>query len=116
MAAKPIHIRNDICIAMSNYNKAQEHNFIAIDSFIVNAILSDAYTSDHELAQLSMSSLSTVKRSINRLCVFGILQKHISKTNQKALTVNAQFLEQFLDQYFYSSPTQVTLGSDFAHV
>ena len=103
MTKSPVYIKDDICIAMSNYNESQHRYFITIDSYVVCAVLSGAYTSDHELARLSMSSLSTVKRSINKLCNFGILQKHISKTNQKALTVNHQHLEKFLNQYFYST-------------
>ena len=100
---KSIYMRNDICAAMSNYNESHRRYFITIDSFVVCAVLSNAYTTDHELARLSMSSLSTVKRSINKLCDFGILKKHISKINQKALTVNIQSLSSFLSKYSNSS-------------
>lgn len=97
-----IHLHNDIGTAMSNYNKLHGRYFITIDSFIVCAVLSDAYTTDQELAQLSMSSLSTVKRSINRLCSFGLLNKHISHTNQKTLTINEPQLRNFTHNYLHS--------------
>lgn len=100
MINKAINMRSDICTAMSNYNKVHGRYFITIDSFIACTILSDAYTTDCELASLSMSSLSTVKRSINKLCDFGILKKHISKTNQKDLEVNQSALERFINNYF----------------
>lgn len=108
MTENPIYMRDDICFAMSNYNKTQKHYFLAVDSFIACVILSNAYTTDHKLAHLSMSSLSTVKRSINRLCDFGLVEKHLSKTNQKTITVNHKFLDAFLNQYFYAEPYYTT--------
>lgn len=98
-----INIRTDVGVSMSNYNKEHGHHFITIDSFIMCVILSNAYTTDQELSKLSMSSLSTVKRSINRLCNFGLATKHISSTNQKTLTVNEQKFDSFINQYFYES-------------
>jgi hypothetical protein len=98
---------------MLNYNQAHGRYFITIDSFIACAILSDAYTTDYELANLSMSSLSTVKRSINKLCEFGIVEKHISKTNQKTLLISSTHLEAFLNQY---SNTKPIYESSVAHV
>jgi hypothetical protein len=104
MTEKVIYMRDDIGIAMSNYNKAHGRHFITIDSFVMCVILSDAYTTDHELAKLSMSSLSTVKRSINRLCDFGLIKKHISNINQKTLTVNQSSFDSFINSYFNAEP------------
>jgi hypothetical protein len=102
-----IDMRGDIGIAMSNYNKAHGRYFITIDPFITCAVLANAYTTDKELAHISMSSLSTVKRSINRLCDFGILKKHISKINEKTLAVNHEALTSFLNQYSEGSVAHV---------
>ena len=106
-----IHLHNDIGTAMSNYNKLHGRHFITIDSFIICALLSDAYTTDQELAQLSMSSLSTVKRSINKLCNFGLINKHLSHTNQKTLTINEPQLHTFIRTYINSC----ILESSVAH-
>lgn len=102
-----IHTRGNIGIAMSNYNKTHGHYFITIDPFIICTVLEDAYTTDQELAHISISSLSTVKRSINRLCDFGILKKHISKINEKTLSVDNEALTSFLSQYSEGSVVHV---------
>lgn len=102
-----IHTRGNIGVAMSNYNKTHGHYFITIDPFIICAVLEGAYTTDQELAHISISSLSTAKRSINRLCDFGILKKHISKINEKTLTVDHEVLTNFLSQYLEGSVVHV---------
>lgn len=89
----------DINIAMSNYNKKNGNYFITIDASVLNIALSNAYTTDSELADITTSSLSTVKRSINKLCNFGFLKKHITQNNIKTLEVQQEMLNNFISDW-----------------
>lgn len=89
-------IRTNLNMAMNNYNKKNGNYFITIDGSVLNAILSNAYTTDAELADITISSLSTIKRSINKLCNFGFLRKHITPNNIKTLEVQEHALGNFI--------------------
>lgn len=94
-----INMRGDIFIAINNYNKQMGRHFSCRDIFVICTVLSDAYTTDQDLSKLAACSLSTVKRSINKLCDFGILEKHIALDHTKTLTVKQAELDAFLSQY-----------------
>ena len=89
-------IRTSLNMAMNNYNKKNGNYFITIDGSVLNAILSNAYTTDAELADITISSLSTIKRSINKLCNFGFLRKHIAPNNIKTIEVQKHALSNFI--------------------
>ena len=89
-------IRTNLNMAMNNYNKKNGNYFITIDGSVLNAILSNAYTTDAELADITISSLSTIKRSINKLCNFGFLRKHITSNNIKTIEVQKHALSNFI--------------------
>lgn len=94
-----INMRGDIFVAINNYNKQIGRHFSCRDTFVICTVLSDAYTTDQDLSKLAACSLSTVKRSINKLCDFGILEKHIAPDHTKTLTVKQAELDAFLSQY-----------------
>lgn len=94
-----INMRGDIFVAINNYNKQMGRHFSCRDTFVICTVLSDAYTTDQDLSKLAACSLSTVKRSINKLCDFGILEKHIAPDHTKTLTVKQAELDAFLSQY-----------------
>lgn len=85
---------------LSNYNQTlNTPQFSILDALILDTVLSDAYKTDQHLATTFMCSLSTIKRSINKLCLCGFLTKHLAKDNTKSLHVNKPFLDQFLEQW-----------------
>ena len=94
-----INMRGDIFIATNNYNKQMGRYFSCRDVLVTCIVLSGAYTTDQDLSKLAACSLSTIKRSINKLCDFGILKKHIAPDHTKTLTVNQIELDAFLSQY-----------------
>jgi hypothetical protein len=104
MNANHTFTRNDLAYAMINYDNAKRHRFTLIDLTVMEAILSDAYTTDMALANIAMCSLSTIKRSINKLCDFGFLKKHIAYDNTKTLDMDHEMLKLFIDAYFYAEP------------
>ena len=83
-------------MARSKWNKKTRNYVMTIDGSVLNAILSNAYTTDAELADITISSLSTVKRSINKLCNFGFLRKHITPNNIKTIEVQEYTLGNFI--------------------
>lgn len=107
MPQKPIYIRYDLSFAMHNYNHAHNYNFNITDLFTLEALLSDAYTNDAELARMAMCSLRTIKRSINKLCEFGFITKHLAHDNTKTLELHHNAIKSFLDQYFYAEPYDI---------
>lgn len=96
--------RNDLAFAMINYDNAKRHRFTLIDLTVMENIISNSYTSDMELARIAMCSLSTIKRSINKLCDFGFIKKHIAYDNTKTLELDHEMLDLFISAYFYSEP------------
>lgn len=94
-----INMRGDIFVAINNYNKQMGRYFSCRDVLVTCIVLSGAYTTDQDLSKLAACSLSTVKRSINKLCDFGILEKHIAPDHTKTLTVKQAKLDAFLSQY-----------------
>ena len=94
-----INMRGDIFVATNNYNKQMGRYFSCRDVLVICIMLSGAYTTDQDLSKLAACSLSTVKRSINKLCDFGILEKHIAPNHTKTLTINQIELDAFLSQY-----------------
>ena len=94
-----INMRGDIFIATNNYNKQMGRYFSCRDVLVTCIVLSGAYTTDQDLSKLAACSLSTAKRSINKLCDFGILEKHIAPDHTKTLTINQVKLDAFLSQY-----------------
>lgn len=94
-----INMRGDIFVATNNYNKQIGRYFSCRDVLVTCIVLSGAYTTDQDLSKLAACSLSTVKRSINKLCDFGILEKHIAPDHTKTLTVKQAELDAFLSQY-----------------
>ena len=104
MKTKTIYMRDDIAFAMAGYDRLNNHRFNHIDLFVMEVLLSDAYITDLNLAEISLSSLSTVKRSINKLCKFGFIKKHLAHDNTKTLEICEDFLNTFLDTYFYAEP------------
>ena len=99
---KPIYFNYDIVNAMTTYNQTVKRHFLPIDVFIMEAVMSNAYVSDHQIAHIFMTSERTVKRSINKLCDFGLITKHIAQNNAKSITLNMDALRQFLYTYHYS--------------
>lgn len=95
---------NDLFFAMINYDNAKRHKFTLIDLAIMETIMSGAYTTDIELARIALCSLSTIKRSINKLCEFGLIEKHIAYDNSKTLKLNEEMLALFINTYFYAEP------------
>ena len=90
---------NKITAAMSNYNSTHERHFILIDSLIMQTIASGVHATDEELAHLTMSSTRTVKRSINKLCTFGLIKKHLAHDNTKSLELQQDALDHFISTY-----------------
>lgn len=90
---------NNIIAAMHNYNHDGPDTFNLIDAVVLNTIISGSYTTDSELASWSLSSLSTVKRSINKLCTFGFITKHITPNHIKTLEVHQDTLNKFLSDW-----------------
>ena len=95
---------HDLAYAMINYDNIKRHRFNLIDLAVLEAIISDTYTNDIELARIAMCSLSTIKRSINKLCDFGFLKKHIAHDNAKSLHLDNDMLNLFINTYFYAEP------------
>lgn len=95
---------NKLACAMINYDNAKRHRFTLIDLTVMESIISNAYTTDAALASIAMCSLSTIKRSINKLCDFGLLQKHLAQDNTKTLTVDQEMMNLFMNTYFYAEP------------
>lgn len=104
MNKKSIYMREDIAFAMRNYNDSHNHKFNLTDLFTMEVILSNAYTSDLDLSCLLICSLSTVKRSINKLCNFGFITKHLAHDNTKSLKLHENILDEFLNKYLYTEP------------
>lgn len=93
------HIIQDLFCAMVNYDSANGHKFTLIDLVIMEMIILDTYTTDIELARLALCSLSTIKRSINKLCSFGFITKHLSHDNTKSLELHQDKLNAFIKTY-----------------
>ena len=89
----------DIAHAMINYDNANRHRFTLIDLTVMDNIISNTYTTDLDLANSAMCSLSTIKRSINKLCDFGLLKKHLAHDNTKTLELDQEMLDLFLRTY-----------------
>ena len=99
MNANHTFTNHALAYAMINYDNSKRHRFTLIDLAVLESIISDSYTTDIALAQTSLCSLSTIKRSINKLCDFGFLTKHISHDNTKTLTLDRELLDIFLNAY-----------------
>lgn len=104
MNATYARTRNDLFFAMINYDNVKRHRFTLIDFAVMEAIMSDSYKTDIELARIAMCSLSTIKRSINKLCDFGLIIKHIAHDNTKILKLDQEMLDLFINTYFYAEP------------
>lgn len=94
-----IILDNSIATAMNTYNKTYHGYFIVTDFLVLSAIASGTYTTDNDLARRTMTSERTIKRSINKLCEFGILEKHIIQNHIKTLTMNQAALNAFINQH-----------------
>ena len=70
----------------------------------MESVMLNTYTTDVALARMALCSLSTVKRSINKLCEFGLISKHISEDNTKTIALNKDMVELFINTYFYAEP------------
>lgn len=95
---------NNLFFAMINYDNAKRHRFTLIDLAVMETIMSGTYTTDTELARIALCSLSTIKRSINKLCEFGFITKHIAYDNTKTLKLDQKTLDTFINTYFYAEP------------
>ena len=95
------YTHKDLFCAMVNYDNAKRHRFTLIDLAVMETIMSGAYTTDIELARLALCSLSTIKRSINKLCDFGLIKKHLSHDNTKTIELDHEVLKLFLETYYY---------------
>ena len=100
MNNKSIYTESNIFTAMLNYCQGNNHeNFTLIDVVVMDTVISNTYTNDTDLAHSSLCSLSTIKRSINKLCNFGLITKHLAHDNTKTLGVHQDNLNSFLKQY-----------------
>lgn len=88
-----------ITTAMNNYNKSNKRYFLPIDSLVLKTIVSNAYTTDANLASIGVCSERTIKRSINRLCNLGLVSKHYARDNAKSLELQQDTVKMFLDKY-----------------
>ena len=94
-------INSDLSLAMHNYNKTHTSNFNLIDAFIVSALTLAPYTTDTDLAVKALCSERTIKRSINKLCEEGIIQKHLDHDNTKHVHIITEAYNNLLTQYCY---------------
>ena len=101
MNATHSYTNQDLFCAMVNYDNAKRHRFTLIDLAVMETIISGAYTTDTELARIALCSLSTIKRSINKLCDFGFIKKHSSHDNTKTIELDQEMLDLFLDTYYH---------------
>lgn len=100
MNTKTVYTENDLYEAMLNYCQTNnQDSFTLIDIVVMHAILSDTYTNDRDLAHNSLCSLSTIKRSINKLCNFGLITKHLAHDNTKSLKLHQHNFDAFINQY-----------------
>lgn len=99
MNANYTYANKDLFCAMINYDNAKRHRFTLIDLAVMETIISGTYTTDIELTRLALCSLSTIKRSINKLCDFGFIKKHLSHDNTKTIELDHETLELFLKTY-----------------
>lgn len=83
--------------AYNNTSTAQK--FSILDALILDTIASGAYKTDRNLALTFMCSERTIKRSINKLCEFGFIKKHLAHDNTKTLELHATVFHNFLKQY-----------------
>lgn len=102
MNANHTFTNHALAYAMINYDNSKRHRFTLIDLAVLESIISDSYTTDTDLAKIALCSLSTIKRSINKLCDFGFLKKHISNDNTKTLELDQDLLNIFIGAYFYA--------------
>ena len=84
---------------MHNYNRNNSDTFNLIDVVVLNTIISGSYTTDSDLATFCLSSLSTVKRSINKLCAFGFITKHITPNHIKTRELHQDVLNKFISDW-----------------
>lgn len=84
---------------MHNYNRNNSDTFNLIDAVVLDTIISGSYTTDSDLAAFCLSSLSTVKRSINKLCAFGFITKHITPNHIKTLELHQDVLNKFISDW-----------------
>ena len=101
MKNKSIYLRDDLAFAMRNCKTLK---FNSIDLFTLEVLLADTYTNDAELAKLLLCSMSTIKRSINKLCNYGFISKHITYKNTKIIELHQDVVNIFLNTYFYAEP------------
>ena len=93
--------------SLNNYNKTKNGpKFTILDALILDTVMSNAYTTDLILSRWFMCSESTIKRSINKLCNFGLIAKHISQNNTKNLTVQEEALNSFIVKYSHEVGAQ----------
>jgi len=88
---------NKITLAMDNYNKVHNYTFNLIDAFVLDTVVSNSYKTDAHLAQQALCSERTIKRSINKLCICGILEKHLAYNNTKSLILNKKAYNNLLN-------------------
>lgn len=82
--------------ALSTYNETtHEQKFSIIDVLVLEAALTNTYTTDQHLAVKLMCSQRTIKRSINKLCDFGFITKHLAYDNTKTLELHGDALNHF---------------------
>lgn len=91
-------MQTDIATAMNNYNKNHNCNFALVDSLVLGIVRSNTYTTDTELAEQLLCSERTIKRSINKLCSFGLIKKHLSYDNTKTLSLQEDALKHFIQE------------------
>lgn len=90
----------NIANALGAYNKlGNTPQFAILDALILDTIISGAYTTDAQLATCFMCSERTIKRSINKLCDFGFITKHLAHDNAKSLGLQQDVWNAFLDKY-----------------
>lgn len=81
-------MNNTLIDAIRNYNKTTQNPLTLLDALILNHIVSNEYTTDHDLAQKTLCSERTIKRAISKLCDLNFLAKHYDKNNTKYVTIN----------------------------
>ena len=94
-------INENISKALSTYNNTTNNNsyFSILDALVLDTIASGSYKTDAQLATLYMCSASTIKRSINKLCSFGFITKHLAHDNTKSLELHQDKLNAFIKTY-----------------
>lgn len=93
-------MHTNLIYAISNYNKTHKPTLNLTDAFILSTLHSTPYHSDSDLASKALCSERTIKRSINKLCECGLLEKHLAYDNTKSVNIKEDVYNNLLAQHF----------------